>query len=74
MDETPRQIDARGLMCPLPVLKARKILDGMAPGSILEITADDPMAAVDMPHYCDQAGHVLVEVRKPGPVFVIRRG
>ena len=83
-DVPPVRIDARGLLCPLPVLKARKALVGMAAGEILEIAADDPMAAIDMPHFCREAGHVLVEVRaavetaggaaEPGPLFVIRRG
>ena len=83
-DLPPVRIDARGLLCPLPVLRARKALAGMAPGAVLEIAADDPMAAIDMPHFCAEAGHVLLEVREgvetsdgasgAGPVFVIRRG
>ncbi len=68
-----RRIDARGLLCPLPVLRARKALLAMAPGDVLEIAADDPMAAVDMPHFCAEAGHDLVAVRE-GPIYVIRRG
>lgn len=71
-DGIARRIDARGLLCPLPVLRARKALADMAPGALLEIAADDPMAAIDMPHFCAQAGHVLVRAGAGG-IFVIRR-
>ncbi|WP_373568007.1 sulfurtransferase TusA family protein [Limimaricola sp. G21655-S1] len=53
----PRHYDARGLICPLPVLKARKILAGMAQGEVLEIICDDPVARIDLPHFCAEAGH-----------------
>jgi tRNA 2-thiouridine synthesizing protein A len=63
-DNHPDQVlDARGLLCPLPVLKARKRLEGMASGEVLEVVATDPMAAIDMPHFCTEQGHVLVESR-----------
>lgn len=50
-------IDARGLKCPLPVLKLEKKLDGLAKGSALTVLATDPMAAIDIPLYCRQRGH-----------------
>ena len=53
-------LDATGLLCPLPVLKARKRLQSMASGAILEMTADDPAAVIDVPHYCAEAGHTLM--------------
>ena len=53
-------LDATGLLCPLPVLKARKRLHSMASGAILEMTADDPAAVIDVPHYCAEAGHTLM--------------
>ena len=52
-------LDATGLLCPLPVLKARKRLSQMAPGARLEVLTDDPAAIIDMPHFCHEAGHVL---------------
>lgn len=69
-------IDARGLRCPLPVLKARKALAGMAPGKVLRLWADDPMAMIDLPHFCAEAGHALLaqDMAEGAPVFVIRRG
>ncbi len=51
------ELDCTGLLCPLPVLKAQKRLRGMAAGQVLALVATDAMAAVDVPHFCDQAGH-----------------
>ena len=72
-DET---IDCEGLLCPLPVLKARKRLLRMPPGAVLWVRATDPMAAIDMPHFCAEAGHRLVETLQDGAVqvYVIQRG
>jgi tRNA 2-thiouridine synthesizing protein A len=50
-------IDARGLKCPLPVLKAEKALAGLKPGARLTVLATDPIAKVDIPLLCRQAGH-----------------
>ncbi|MCI4666076.1 MAG: sulfurtransferase TusA family protein [Neomegalonema sp.] len=69
--ETPphadAELDARGLLCPLPVLKARKRLSALPAGSVLKVTADDPAAIIDMPHYCAEAGHSLLrQAEGPG--------
>lgn len=56
-DET---LDAVGLLCPLPVLKARKRLLAMAPGQTLRLLASDPAAIVDVPHFCAESGHSLL--------------
>lgn len=50
-------LDARGLKCPLPVLKLEKRLGQLAPGAALTILADDPIARIDIPLYCTQNGH-----------------
>ncbi len=70
------EVDAIGLLCPLPVLRARKVLAGMAPGMLLRLLADDPMAAVDIPHFCAEAGHHLLSMQDvgQGQAFLIRRG
>ena len=58
MERTPdAEIDARDLLCPLPVLRARKRLLAMVPGQVLRVFATDPAAIIDMPHFCAQAGH-----------------
>ena len=71
-----RAVDARGLACPLPVLKARKALLAMAPGERLLVEATDPMAAIDIPHFCNEAGHRLVASTAEDGVhrFLIERG
>jgi tRNA 2-thiouridine synthesizing protein A len=65
-------LDLSGLLCPLPVLKARKRLAGMAPGTILKVIATDPMSAIDMPHFCNEQGHVLLEQQRDGSAFIFR--
>jgi len=57
---TDRLIDARGLKCPLPVLKLEKLLATLPPGTALTVLATDPMARVDIPLYCRQHGHDCV--------------
>ena len=50
-------LDARGLKCPLPVLKMEKRLAAMAPGATLNVWATDPMAKIDIPLHCKQQGY-----------------
>jgi tRNA 2-thiouridine synthesizing protein A len=71
-----RRLDTSGLACPLPVLKARKILIGMRPGEVLEVVTTDPMSVVDMPVFCAQAGHTIIREEKEDSrfVFAIERG
>lgn len=70
------ELDAIGLLCPLPVLKARKRLMKLAPGQVLRMLASDPAAHVDVPHFCSEARHELVESGQDGDtlVFLIRKG
>ncbi|MFN7103992.1 MAG: sulfurtransferase TusA family protein, partial [Pseudorhizobium sp.] len=53
--------DLRGLKCPLPVLKTRKRLDAMKPGEELVVETSDPLAGIDIPHFCREDGHHLIE-------------
>ena len=57
MTTEPETIDARGLKCPLPVLKMEKRLTALPPGARLMVLATDPMAKIDIPLYCRQHGH-----------------
>jgi tRNA 2-thiouridine synthesizing protein A len=70
------ELDCEGLLCPLPVLRARKRLLAMVPGQVLVLRATDAMAAVDLPHFCAQAGHEFLGAERFGAVTVyrIRRG
>ncbi len=53
-------LDARGLLCPLPVLKAAKRLRALAPGEVLRLVTDDPAAVVDVPHFCAESGNAYL--------------
>jgi len=68
-------LDARNLLCPLPVLKARKRLQSMVSGAELTLLATDPAAVIDVPHFCNEQGHTLVSTEKQGDelTFRIRR-
>lgn len=69
-------LDVIGQRCPLPVLRARKRLLRLEPGRLLRVFASDPVARIDMPHFCAEAGHELLETRDRGTwiEFLIRRG
>jgi len=56
------EIDARSLLCPLPVLKARKRLKGMGEGDVLKLISDDPAAVIDVPHFCQEQGYNLLGI------------
>lgn len=71
------EIDARGLLCPLPVLRARKRLLALPEGAVLRVLADDPAAVIDMPHFCAEAGHDLLAAiggEAGATAYLIRRG
>ena len=70
------ELDTSGLRCPLPVLKARKRLSAMASGAVLRLVTTDPVAVIDVPDFCREAGHMLVstdEGEGDRRVFLIRR-
>lgn len=71
------EFDARGYLCPMPVLKARKRLRALGAGVVLRVLTDDPAALVDMPHFCAEQGHALVGSEDLGGgahAWLIRRG
>ncbi len=69
-------LDARGLSCPLPVLKARKRLLAMAPGERLRVLATDPKAPGDFRLYSAETGHRLIDESEHDGVFelLLERG
>jgi len=75
MSDPDHTLDATGLLCPLPVLKARKRLQKLKAGETLKVQADDPAAIVDVPHFCAEAGHTLVSSELDGSIqtYVIRK-
>lgn len=75
MDD-PIEIDTRGMLCPLPVLRLRKRLEALPPGSLVELAATDRASWIDVPHFCAGAGHELIAMREVAGVlyYRIRRG
>jgi tRNA 2-thiouridine synthesizing protein A len=68
-------IDARGLACPLPILRAKKGLRLVDIGGLLTVLATDPSSVRDFQSFCEQTGNALVESAEEGGVYryVIRR-
>jgi tRNA 2-thiouridine synthesizing protein A len=69
-------LDATGLLCPLPVLKARRALKPLAAGAVLEVLATDPGAVKDFEHFCSTTGCEMLEAgERPGGVlrFLLRK-
>jgi tRNA 2-thiouridine synthesizing protein A len=68
-------LDASGLLCPLPILKAKKALTGMTVGQRLEVVATDPGSVADFEAFCRTTGHVLEEQSSETGThrFVIRK-
>jgi tRNA 2-thiouridine synthesizing protein A len=53
-------VDARGHRCPTPTLRLRRALERAAPGGLVELIADDPLARIDVPHFVREAGYRIV--------------
>jgi len=68
-------LDARGLLCPLPVLKLRKRLKSLNVGEVLELWADDPAAVIDVQHFCAEAGQEFLgmDERDGFNAFAVRK-
>ena len=74
--KTDRQFDAKGLRCPLPILKLSKFFKEMTRGEIMEITADDKAFEPDVKAWCKKTGNAIIEIKKEGgnTVAFIRKG
>jgi TusA-related sulfurtransferase len=70
-----REVDARGLNCPLPILKAKKALAGLASGQVLKVISTDPGAKRDFEAFARQTGNELVSSTTEGDqfIFTLRR-
>jgi tRNA 2-thiouridine synthesizing protein A len=71
----PLSLDLKGLKCPLPALKTRKALQGMAVGETIEVICTDPMASIDIPHLVTTLGDSLLgqSAQESELRFTIRR-
>jgi tRNA 2-thiouridine synthesizing protein A len=63
-------LDARGLMCPMPVLKTKKALRDVPPGGVIKVMATDPGSVADMKSFCEMTGNVLLASLQEDDVFV----
>ena len=68
--EFDREVDARGLNCPLPILRAKKALAGMESGQLLRVVATDTGSLRDFQAFARQTGNELVEQRTEGEEFI----
>ena len=69
-------VDARGQNCPLPILRTRKAMAGLAPGELLELLATDPGSVKDIEAFCRQTGSELLRSDEAdgGFTFLLRKG
>ena len=71
-----KTLDAKGLDCPMPLLKAKKALEPLASGQVLEILGTDEGSEVDLPGWCERVGHTFLGTKKEKDFlkFYIRKG
>ena len=62
-------LDAKGLECPMPLLKAKKVIDGMESGQVLEVLGTDEGSKVDLPGWCERVGHTFLGVKEEARFF-----
>ncbi len=69
MTEFDQELDARGLNCPLPILRAKKALNELSGGQVLRIMATDPGSVKDFEAFAQQTGNELLDSRESGGEF-----
>jgi tRNA 2-thiouridine synthesizing protein A len=69
MADFDQELDASGLNCPLPILRAKKTLNGMTSGQVLHIIATDPGSVKDFDAFANQTGNTLMESKEEGGKF-----
>ncbi len=65
-----KELDARGLSCPLPILKTKKTLNDLASGQILKVVATDPGSIKDMQAFANQTGHALLSSAEDNKTYI----
>ena len=69
MSDFDQELDARGLNCPLPILRAKKTLNGMTAGEVLKIVSTDPGSVKDFEAFASQTGNELLDSSEEGGEF-----
>ncbi len=72
MGMTDRVINLRGLKCPLPALRTRKVLREMTAGEVIQVECTDPLSAIDIPNLLNQTGDSLEATERAGEVLIFR--
>jgi tRNA 2-thiouridine synthesizing protein A len=72
MTSAAKTLDAKGLSCPLPVLKARRAMQDLQPGDILEVQVTDPAAPKDFLNFCEVGGHEMIASSEAAGVYTMR--
>ena len=67
--ETKKSLDFMGLKCPLPVLKTKRALKEVKEGEIIEVLADDPAANLDLKHFCEVSGNILIKITQENNII-----
>ena len=70
MQKVDKELDARGLNCPLPILRTKQSLAGMVSGQILKIVATDPGSVIDFQVFAEQTGNELLSLSESGQEFI----
>ncbi len=75
MDQSNNELDARGLNCPLPILKTRKAINDMQVGDTLRVITTDPGSVKDFPTFAKQTGHELIATEENDDeyIFTLRK-
>ena len=71
-----KTLDAKGLDCPMPLLKAKKAIDALESGQVLEIIGTDEGSKIDLPGWCERVGHLYLGVKEEATFyrFYIKKG
>ena len=70
MQKIDKEVDARGLVCPLPIFRTKKALSEMASGEVLKIVATDPGSVIDFQVFAEQTGNDLLEMSEADEAFI----
>jgi tRNA 2-thiouridine synthesizing protein A len=71
-DATETVLDLRGLLCPIPVLRAKTALRRLPVGGTLVLECTDPLTVIDIPHFVSQTGHALDGQKQTAGLYVFR--
>jgi len=64
-----KTLDAKGLDCPMPLLKAKKAIEALESGQVLEILGTDEGSKIDLPGWCERVGHAFLGVKEEAKYF-----